>query len=74
MKGSMDDCVVGLVETSFAQGGTTRIRTGERVESGEKPVSAPKARNVIAWGKAPGGSERILEALKARNTVTRNQQ
>src|SRR6267378_3605855 len=30
-------------------------------------VLAPKARNVTAWGNAPGDGQRVLEALKARN-------
>ena len=33
----------------------------------EVKVSAPKARNVKAWGNAPGQSPPILEALKARH-------
>jgi hypothetical protein len=30
-------------------------------------ISAPKARNVIAWGNAPGKSRISKKALKARN-------
>src|SRR5258706_15982597 len=35
-------------------------------------VLAPKARNVIAWGNAPGDGQRVLEALKARNRSCRS--
>jgi hypothetical protein len=34
-------------------------------------LPAPKARNVIAWGNAPGKDLSMLEALKARNTQGR---
>ncbi|MEK6280806.1 MAG: hypothetical protein AABN95_10675 [Acidobacteriota bacterium] len=30
-------------------------------------LSAPKARNVKAWGNAPGKEQRNFEALKARH-------
>ena len=36
-------------------------------ESGKLMASAPKARNVIAWGNALGEDSMGSEALKARN-------
>jgi hypothetical protein len=33
--------------------------------------AAPKARNVKAWGNAPGGSQQSSRALKARNDGSR---
>jgi len=41
--------------------------TPKRRRRNVKLVPAPKARDVTAWGNAPGQSRQMLEALKARN-------
>src|SRR4029077_2929867 len=46
-----------------------RNRSGSEWE--KLAVAASKARNVKAWGNAPGGNQRSSQALKARNNGSR---
>jgi hypothetical protein len=55
-----DEGLVGLTAPSV------KLRATESVKKFR--VSAPTARNVIAWGTAPVKIHEFLDALKARNT------